>query len=172
MVKLIAKCPTEDILKRISWMIGKWRSIRAKISYPLMDSVDYTDELEIIAHGSCPTLTYSSLAKHAYNYNILHHETGFFRLKEDSDEVFLSYAQNKGLICIESGRFHKSEKKLCIQSTNIAQIPIAENLIITGIRRWYKLNGKRLQLNLFVETPETPLTEYLNVTYEKYLCQD
>lgn len=165
-------CGTQDLLQPIRWLIGRWRSVSANIVHPTIQSVDYVSEMKLISTGILPNLVYSSIARHAIDKHVFHYETGLLRLKENTFTVFLYYVQNKNLMSLEQGKL--DGKSLHLTSRNILPLPLPnETKKVTKIERYYKLRGKKLSFKLLMETLDTPLTEYLNIVYEKEgVCDD
>lgn len=48
-----------DLLKHVSWMVGRWRTDSALCHYPTMkDQIKYIEELDIVSTGA-PNLSYT-----------------------------------------------------------------------------------------------------------------
>lgn len=153
----------EEIIKPIQWLVGKWASINARGQYPNILPFEYVENITFSFIGQ-PMLNYSS--ETSIKAKPKHLETGFLRIKPNTNNVAFIVAHNFGITSIEEGEIiNNNEMK--IKSTDIHRISFATEPFVTGLARHYKLVGDRLELVVYLETSRTPLTEHLRVIYEK-----
>lgn len=153
-----------EAIKPISWLIGKWLSVSAKGQYPTIKPFEYCEEMEFSFIGQ-PMLNYSSKTWLPEKKRPMHLESGFLRIKPGTNQVSFMIAHNFGLNSLEEGEATDCEMK--IKSSEISRMSFAKEPAVCKIERHYKLNNDILELVVFMETQNTPLTEHLRVIYEK-----
>lgn len=153
-----------EAIKPISWLIGKWLSVSAKGQYPTIKPFEYCEEMEFTFIGQ-PILNYFSKTWLLENKLPKHFESGFLRIKPGTNQVSFMIAHNLGLNSLEEGEATDCEMK--IKSSEISRMSFAKEPAVCKIERHYKLNNDILELVVFMETQNTPLTEHLRVIYQK-----
>lgn len=172
-----------DVFKPVRWLMGRWRSVSAKVSDPEVfgaDSVDFLSNLNFLQCGVGSALEYESRARHATDGHVLYHEKGFLKLMnyggDDSDEhqqTVFCYTRHSGMVALAHGHVEDG-KKLSLVATSSKIIQTTQNnneeSQITRVENRYRLKGKLLSFQLFVQTPAVPLTEILTVMYQRNSC--
>nr|CAH7720722.1 unnamed protein product [Callosobruchus chinensis] len=155
-----------EIVKPLKWLIGKWKTCEAVVSYPTMpEAVEYEETLSITSIGQ-PLLNFVTTAWDPIKNEASHLEAGYLIPSPNGRTVTLCTATNIGVATVEEGEI-KKENVLKLRSRCIGHSG-AWKLKTTVIERTYTLNEEgRLSYHLLMETTDTPLTEHLRAIYEK-----
>lgn len=152
-------------LEPLSWLIGKWKSVKAEGSFPTIKPFSYCEELEFSSYGQ-PLLNYHSSTWHPQKLCPMHLESGFLRISPGSTRVAFMVAHNFGLTSLEEGNV--AERCLQLKSSGIQRMGFAKDPAVVEICRQLKLNDhSQLELTMSMATANTPLTKHLEAVYEK-----
>ncbi|ERL92339.1 peroxynitrite isomerase THAP4 [Dendroctonus ponderosae] len=153
------------VLRNLHWLVGKWTSISAEVSYPTMQKVIKFDEVLEFKFMGQPLLTYSSVTTNPQNKGVMHLENGFLRVDEDQCTLAFLTAMNFGLASLEEG--YVKGNTVVLASACLGIMKFAKQSIL-AIHRCYRLNDKgELEYTLLMETPQTPLTLHVEAVYRK-----
>ncbi|CAH1174157.1 unnamed protein product [Phaedon cochleariae] len=158
-----------DIVKPLCWLMGTWKSISARVSYPTMKCpVDYCENLVFESVGQ-PLLNYHSLTWNPKDKSPMHLESGFLRIDQDGCSVSFLIAQNFGIATVEEGCVEGSS--ISTESKSIGSTNFIKGQVV-AIHRNYCLNEQgQLVFKMKLQTPKVPLTDHLHVVYEKEDCK-
>lgn len=95
--------PIHPALEPLEWLIGKWRAVRTMGTYPSIKPFSYEEELDFVSLGQ-PMLNYASISWHSTNFNPMHLESGYLRIKPGTKEVSFMVAHNFGITSLEEGK--------------------------------------------------------------------
>ncbi|XP_052216708.1 peroxynitrite isomerase THAP4-like isoform X2 [Dreissena polymorpha] len=156
--------PLHDMVKGVSWLLGKWRSEEGKGYYPTIQSFTYGEEVEF-THVGQPNLQFSFYSWRAADKNPLHRELGFVRVKPNSNQVALIIAANIGVCEVEEGTY--TDNHMQLESHTVGGLTFRKPPAVKKVRRTFTRNGDKLVQVLDMETENTPMTEHLRITYTK-----
>lgn len=160
--------PIHPVIESLKFLIGKWESVETKGQYPTIDSFSYNEILEFENIGQ-PLLNYSSKSLHPETGRPMHLESGFLRVKPESNQVALVTAHNFGLVSVEEGTVNNGE--ITLQSVSIARMSFAKEPQVTGLRRTIQLKDDgKLEIVSDMQTTRTEYTNHLRVLYKKLEC--
>jgi len=158
------KPPVHDMIKPLSWLLGKWRSETGKGYYPTIKSFEYGEEAEFFQVGQ-PNVQFSLLSWSAVTKKPLHRETGFIRIQPGTNKIALICAHNFGVSEIQEGEV--KDTTLTVETTGINRMSFAKDPAVIKVSRTFQLKGEELEQVLSMETTNTPMTEHLRITYKK-----
>lgn len=156
--------PLNDVMKPLSWLLGKWKSEEANGKYPTIDDFKYKEELEF-THVGQPNIQFSFYAFHAENNKPMHRELGFIRLKPGTNSVAFVIAQNTGLVELEEGELNGKEIKT--ESHSVGRMSFGKPPATKKVRRTFRLDGDTLEQIVDMETENTAMSEHLRVKYKR-----
>ncbi|KAL3846620.1 hypothetical protein ACJMK2_017595 [Sinanodonta woodiana] len=156
--------PLHDLIKPLSWLLGKWRSEDGFGHYPTIKDFKYGEELEFF-HVGQPNIQFSFYAWHAETKKPMHREIGFIRIKPGTNQVALIGAQNTGLAEVEEGHVEGQEMKT--ETQTMARLSFGTPPAVRKLSRVFKRNGDILEQLLSMETENTPMTSHLKISYQK-----
>ena len=111
---------------------------------------------------------YLSLSKHPEKQTPMHQERGFLRIKPGSNDLAFTVSHNFGLTSLEEGTCDVENKELTLETVSLARISFAKPPFVKKIKRNIKLVAPdTLEVVLFMETDNTPMTEHLKAIYKK-----
>lgn len=87
-----------ELLRPVSWLIGKWVSKNAIGKFPTIKDFSYNENLEFRRCGMQPLLSYTTTTTHPEKGNLMHLESGFLRLRGDGQVSFMvahNFGNNK-----------------------------------------------------------------------------
>ncbi|KAK5647515.1 hypothetical protein RI129_002407 [Pyrocoelia pectoralis] len=162
MIQLTAK----QIIEPLDWLIGKWKSITAKGFYPTIQPFNYCEEMEFQYIGQ-PILNYSAVTWNSLDGLPMHLERGFLRINPGTCNIAFMVSHNRGLVSLEEGTLDLNQ--LNLRSKFIASMPFVRQPPAMEISRSYTFcpNTKKMKFTMCLGTTNTPLTEHLNVEYQK-----
>uniref|UniRef100_A0A182NL82 THAP4-like heme-binding domain-containing protein n=1 Tax=Anopheles dirus TaxID=7168 RepID=A0A182NL82_9DIPT len=154
-----------DALKPIQWLIGTWKSVSAKGSYPTIKDFSYNEVLTFESLGQ-PLLNYEARSQHPVSGAPMHLERGFLRIKPGTSQVAFMVAHNFGLAVLEEGE--ATENRLMLASKSIDRMSFGKDPAVKAIEKRYRLNADgTLEIQTDMQTDNTPMTNHLIVVYEK-----
>lgn len=152
-----------ELVKPLKWLIGKWNSVKAVVSYPTMCPMNYGETL-CFSWGGQPLLCYSSSTFHLKDKSPIHLEKGFVRIDANRNVTLLT-AQNFGITTIEEGKC--GEEFLFVKSKLIGNTKFIK-ADVCALTRCYKINEKgQLVFSLKMQTRDVVLTDHLYAVYER-----
>lgn len=161
--------PINEALYPIFWIIGKWRSISAKGIYPTITPFTYCEEMEFKSLGQ-PLLNYKSNTWNPATQLPMHLETGFLRIKPQTNTVAFMVAHNLGITSVEEGFVQGN--CLSLKTDKIESMKFVKHPYVTHITRTYRYCSESQQLCSIIcmATYNTPLHEHIRVIYERIRC--
>jgi len=155
-----------DLLRPISWIIGKWVSTNASGKFPTIKDFNYNETIDFRRCGMQPLVSYSGATSHPEKGNPMHLENGFLRARGNGQVSFM-VAHNFGLTSLEEGTVQGNEIKL--KSKSISRMSGAKDPEVLEIERVFTLmENNTLIQKTFMRTSTTgELTEHLVATYTK-----
>ena len=152
-----------EAIKPIAWLIGKWKNITGEGFYPTIEPFTYCDEITFESIGQ-PLLNYMAQSWDPIQTKPLHLERGFLRIKPGTNQIAFMVAHNIGVTSIEEGEANECEMRC--QSTQISSMSFVRDPHVCSLQRLIKMNKDgNLEINLFMETVNTPLTQHLKAEY-------
>ncbi|KAB0804304.1 hypothetical protein PPYR_01274 [Photinus pyralis] len=163
----MAELTAKQILEPLEWLIGKWKSITAKGHYPTIPSFNYREEMEFQFNSFQPILNYSAKTWNALDGKPMHYERGFLRINPATCNAAFMVSHNRGLVSLEVGTV--GSNRLQLSSVCVASMPFVKQPNAVGISRSYVLcpETEKLKVVVCLATTNTPLTEHLNVEYQR-----
>ncbi|KAG6465437.1 peroxynitrite isomerase THAP4 [Manduca sexta] len=156
-----------EALKPISWLAGRWFTEEGKGYYPNIPDFKFHDEMEFVCIGQ-PMFNFKSTSQHPEKKTPMHQERGFLRIKPGTNELAFTVSHNFGLTSLEEGVCNEEKKEIVLETSNIARISFAKPPHVIKFKRIFKLlSSNALEVTLFMETDNTPLTEHLKAVYRK-----
>ncbi|KAJ8705542.1 hypothetical protein PYW08_012588 [Mythimna loreyi] len=156
-----------EALIPISWLEGRWATEEGRGTYPNIPDFQYHEELEFSCIGQ-PMFNFISISKHPEKQTPMHQERGFLRIQPGTNNLAFTVSHNFGLTSLEEGTFDVETKQLTLETQSLARISFAKPPFVTKIKRNIKLLAPdTLEVVLFMETTNTPLTEHLKAVYKK-----
>uniref|UniRef100_A0A182Q6J4 PAP-associated domain-containing protein n=1 Tax=Anopheles farauti TaxID=69004 RepID=A0A182Q6J4_9DIPT len=150
-----------DALKPIQWLIGTWKSISAKGSFPTIKDFTYSEVITFESLGQ-PLLNYESRSQHPQSGAPMHLERGFLRIKPGTNQVAFMVAHNFGLAVLEEGE--ATDNGLKLASKSIDRMSFGKDPAVRAIEKRYRLNGDgTLEIQTDMQTDNTPMTNHLIV---------
>lgn len=112
-----------------------------------------------------------STSRHPEKNTPMHQERGFLRIKPGTNDLAFVVSHNFGLTSLEEGQCDVETKSLVLETVNLTRISFAKPPFVKKIKRVIKLLAPdTLEIVLFMETDNTPLTEHLKAVYKKVEC--
>lgn len=113
-------------------------------------------------------LNYISTSTHPEKPITMHQERGFLRIKPGTNELSFLVSHNFGLTSIEEGVCNTETKEIHLKSTNVSRSSFAKPPKVLSFERKFRLlEPNALEIILFMETENTPLTQHLKAVYKK-----
>lgn len=156
--------PLNDMVKPLSWLLGKWRSDAGQGIYPTIDDFKYAEEVEF-THVGQPNIQFSFYSWHPVSKKPMHRELGFIRMQPGTNKVALMVAQNLGVAELEEGEVNGQEIKT--ESHTLGRMTFGKPPAVRKVSRVLRLDGETLEQIVEMETENTPMTEHLRVKYKK-----
>ncbi|KAK2154817.1 hypothetical protein LSH36_256g02036 [Paralvinella palmiformis] len=160
--------PINDMIKPLSWLLGKWRSEDGQGHYPTIKDFKYIEELEFI-HVGQPNIQFRQVfyAFNAETKKPMHREVGFIRVTPDLSKVAFVSAQNTGLAEVEEGTYNEKEKELRFESHTVGRLTFGKPPVTKKIARIFHCHGDTLEQIVDMETVNTAMTNHLTIKYKK-----
>lgn len=156
-----------EALKPISWLAGRWFTEEGRGYYPKIPDFKFHDEMEFVCIGQ-PMFNYTSTSRHPEKQTPMHQERGFLRIKPGTNELAFMVSHNFGLTSLEEGECNVETKDIVLETLNVARMSFSKAPHVTKFKRIFKLLSlDALEVTLFMETENTPLTEHLKAVYRK-----
>ncbi|CAH2100680.1 unnamed protein product [Euphydryas editha] len=158
---------THEALAPISWLAGRWVTEDGKGQYPNLKDFQYHEELEFICIGQ-PMLNYMSTSKHPETKKPMHLERGFLRIKPGTNDLAFMISHNFGLTSLEEGSVDPVKKEIKLVTANLARVSFSKPPHVKKFTREIRLlQPNILEVVLYMETDNTPLSEHLRAVYKK-----
>lgn len=152
-----------ELVKPLKWLIGRWNSIKAVVSYPTMCPLNYGEVLCFTWNGQ-PLLCYSSKTFQLKDKSPIHLESGFVRIDVNKN-VSLLTAQNFGITTVEEGK--AGDQFLFVKSKVLGNTKFIKTEVC-ALTRCYKLNEHgQLIYSLKMQTKDVALTDHCYALYER-----
>ncbi|KAJ2941841.1 hypothetical protein O0L34_g10649 [Tuta absoluta] len=159
--------PVHEALKPISWLAGKWNTKEGQGVFPNIPTFQYHEDLEFVCIGQ-PMFNFLSTSRHPEKQTPMHQERGFLRIKPGTNELAFVVSHNFGLTSMEEGLFDPENNKITLETVNVSRISFAKPPYVKKFKREFKLiDENTLEVILYMETDNTPLTEHLRAVYKK-----
>ncbi|PZC72213.1 hypothetical protein B5X24_HaOG211738 [Helicoverpa armigera] len=156
-----------EALKPISWLAGRWSTEEGRGTYPNIPDFQYHEELEFICVGQ-PMFNYVSTSTHPEKKTPMHQERGFLRIMPGTNKLAFMVSHNFGLTSLEEGENDEESKQIVLETVSLSRMSFAKPPAVKKIKRTIKLVAPdTLEVVLFMETDNTPLTEHLKAVYKK-----
>ncbi|XP_053618946.1 peroxynitrite isomerase THAP4-like [Plodia interpunctella] len=156
-----------EALTPISWLSGRWSTKDGHGTYPNISDFKYHEDIEFICIGQ-PMYNFSSLSKHPEKQTPMHQERGFLRIKPGTNELAFMVSHNFGLTSHEEGTCDVEKKEIVLETVTINRMSFAKPPVVKKFKRIMKLvMPDTLEVTLFMETENTPLSEHLKAVYKK-----
>lgn len=156
--------PMHDMIKPLSWILGKWRGEGGIGKYPTIKDFKYDEEIEF-THVGQPNIQFTFYSTNVETKKPLHREVGFIRFHPKSNRVAMMIAQNLGVSETEEGEYTDSE--LRTESHTLGRMTFGKPPATKKISRVFRRDGDSLESVIHMETENTPMTEHLRITYKK-----
>lgn len=102
----------------------------------------------------------------------MHQERGFLRINPGTNQLAFLVSHNFGLTSHEEGVFDPEKKEIKLSTVNIARMSFAKPPVVKRFQRNIKLLApNKLEVVLYMETEDTPLSEHLKAVYSKATTQ-
>ncbi|KAK0066452.1 mastermind-like protein 2 [Biomphalaria pfeifferi] len=154
-----------EMLKPLSWLFGKWQSEAGKGEYPTISDFTYGEEAEFTPIGMKPMIEYKFYSWKPENKMQLHRETGFIRIKPETNHIAFMAAHNLGVVEIQEGEVQGQE--LIVQTTSLGRTSFNKPPEVKSVRRTLKRTGNELEQVMSMETNKTAMTQHLKITFKK-----
>ncbi|KAH9487633.1 hypothetical protein Btru_070201 [Bulinus truncatus] len=154
-----------DMLKPLSWLFGKWQSEQGKGEYPTIKDFTYGEEAEFFPIGMKPMIEYKFYSWKPENKMQLHRETGFIRIKPESNHIAFMAAHNLGVVEIQEGEFQGQE--LTVQTSSLGRTSFNKPPEVKSVIRTLRRNGSDLEQVIEMQTDKTEMTQHLKITFKK-----
>lgn len=156
-----------EALNPISWLAGRWLTKEGRGTYPNIPGFEYHDEMEFVCIGQ-PMYNFTSTSRHPEKQTPMQQERGFLRIKPSTNELAFLVSHNVGLTTHEEGTCNIETKEITLETVNLSRMSFAKPPEVKKIKRIFKLlEPDMLQVVLFMETNNTPMTEHLRAIYKK-----
>ncbi|XP_063543731.1 peroxynitrite isomerase THAP4-like [Cydia strobilella] len=156
-----------EALKPISWLAGRWKTESGCGKYPNIPEFQYHEVLEFTCIGQ-PMLNFTSTSRHPEKQTPMHQERGFLRIKPGSHQLAFIVSHNFGLTSLEEGQVEPEKQQVVLISTSISRMSFAKQPSVKSLKRvWKLLDPGTLEVTIYMETDDTPLTEHLKAVYTK-----
>ncbi|XP_075989184.1 peroxynitrite isomerase THAP4-like [Anticarsia gemmatalis] len=156
-----------EALMPISWLAGRWSTTEGRGTYPNIPDFEYHEELEFTCIGQ-PMFNFTSKSTHPEKHTPMHQERGFLRIKPGTNELAFMVSHNFGLTSLEEGTFDIEKKEIVLETVNLSRMSFAKPPAVKKLKRVMKLTAPNtLEIVLFMETDNTPLTQHLKAVYNK-----
>ncbi|KAL0270158.1 UNVERIFIED_CONTAM: hypothetical protein PYX00_007655 [Menopon gallinae] len=157
--------PIHEAVSPIIWLHGKWRAEDGRGVYTNVSPFTYAEEIQFSSYGQ-PGLNYSSVSWNPKKKMPMHLESGFLRIKPDTNELAFLVAHNFGLVTVEEGRV--ADQTIELDCDSILRMSFSNGPKVTKTRRTFTLTSDSvLEQVLYMETSNSPMTEHLRVVYRK-----
>ncbi|XP_059163071.1 uncharacterized protein LOC131946372 isoform X2 [Physella acuta] len=165
MSEKISENKCHDLLKPLAWLFGKWRSEDGKGQYPTVSDFTYAEEVEFFPIGMKPIVEYKFYSWKPENGLPLHRETGFIRIKPETNHIAFVSAHNLGVVEIQEGEVTGQE--LTVETTNLGRTSFNKPPEVKTLKRKLKRIGDQLEQVIDMQTTKTEMTEHLRITFKK-----
>lgn len=109
-----------------------------------------------------------STSRHPEKQKPMHQERGFLRIQPGTNELAFVVSHNFGLTSLEAGTYDPEKKEITLETVNLMRISFAKPPYVKKMKRVIKLlSADVLEIILYMETDNTPLTEHLHAVYKK-----
>ncbi|XP_033760333.1 THAP domain-containing protein 4-like [Pecten maximus] len=156
--------PIHDMIKPLSWLLGKWKGEGGVGKYPTIEDFTYDEELTF-SHVGQPNIQFSFFSSHSKTKKPLHRELGFIRFKPGTNQCALLIAHNLGVSEVEEGEFTDTEMRT--ESHTVGRLSFGKPPETKKIKRVFSKIGDDLEQVVSMETANTPMTEHLRITYKR-----
>ncbi|XP_046975436.1 peroxynitrite isomerase THAP4-like [Vanessa cardui] len=156
-----------EALAPISWLSGRWVTEEGKGHYPTLKDFQYHEEIEFICIGQ-PMFNYTSISRHPETKKPMHQERGFLRINPGTHDLAFLISHNFGLTSLEEGACDPEKKEIKLVTANVSRASFAKPPYVKSFKREIRLlQPDTLQVVLYMETDNTPLSEHLTAIYKK-----
>lgn len=157
-------------LKRIAFLIGKWRSdFGGKADFPTIPRFTYGEELDFKLanlNTTHPSLNYTAFAWEQYEEIELHSETGYLTMNSNGTRVALTTVMSNGFATVEEGK--ENGNSIEFRLKRIGRVNFSRDLPVRRMTRtWMLMNETFLESNLVMSTATHPMILHTSITYEK-----
>lgn len=157
--------PIHEAVAPIIWLHGKWRAEDGLGTFPTINPFTYAEEIHFYSMGQ-PGLNYSSVSWNADKKMPMHLESGFLRIKPNSNSLAFMVAHNFGLTTIEEGEV--TDQCITLTCDKVQRMSFSKGAEVVKTKRTFTLKADGvLEQNFYMETNSTPMTEHLHITYHK-----
>ncbi|CAH2100681.1 unnamed protein product [Euphydryas editha] len=161
---------TEEIheaLAPISWLAGRWVTENGEGQFPNLKDFYYHEELEFICIGQ-PMFNYISISKHPEFKKPIHQERGFLQINPGTNDLAFIISHNFGVTSLEEGSVDPWKKEIKLVTSNLARISFSKPPHVKKFTREIRLlHFNMLEVILYMETCNSPLSEHLKAIYIK-----
>lgn len=152
-----------DLVKPLKWLVGRWNSVKAVVSYPTMCPLHFGEILCFTFTGQ-PLVNYNSRTFHLKDKQPIHLENGFLRIDAHRN-VSLLTAQNFGITTVEDGKC--GDEFMFVKSRLIGNTKFIK-ADVCALTRCYKINEKgQLVFSMKMQTKDVALTDHVYAVYER-----
>ncbi|XP_077987341.1 peroxynitrite isomerase THAP4-like [Glandiceps talaboti] len=155
--------PVHDMIKPLSWLLGKWKSEEATGIYPTIKTFQYDDLIEF-SHVGQPMINVS--AHSSIDGKPMHREEGFLRFQPNTSNVAYIISHNFGITEMSEGEI--TDCSIHFESRTISGMSFgSEPRVIKIVRDFKLMDTDTLEQTVLMETTKTPLTKHLYIKYKK-----
>ncbi|XP_005110633.1 mastermind-like protein 2 [Aplysia californica] len=154
-----------DLLKPLAWLFGTWKAETGKGQYPTISEFTYTEEAEFQPIPKKPIVEYKFYSYKTDGSMPLHRETGFIRVKPQTNHIAFVSAHNLGVVEIQEGDVQG--QALTVETADLGRTSFNKPPEVKKTKRTLKRLGDELEHVMFMETENTSMTEHLRVLFKK-----
>jgi|GEM_PF-4018177 len=158
--------PIHSDVAAVIWLHGKWRTEDGKGTLPNLPSFTYSEELLFTSVGQAG-LNYSAFSWSKDKTMPLHQESGFLRVKSDSNRLAFIISHNSGIAVIEEGEVN--DTTISLTSCSVSRMSFSRGPAVLSTKREFRLKSDtELEQILYMCTSDSPsLTQHLTAIYRK-----
>ena len=155
-------------IRPLSWLLGTWKGENGSGYYPTISDFNYHERVSFKPIPNKPIIEYTFVAFKTDGITPLHKETGFIRVKPDTNQIAFVAAHNLGVVEILEGTYDGTQ--LTVETVEKGRTSFNRPPEVLKTKRTFTLStidGKtKLESVLWMETENTEMTEHLKIDLE------
>ncbi|CAG9789707.1 unnamed protein product [Diatraea saccharalis] len=156
-----------EALTPVAWLAGQWTTKEGRGYYPNIPEFQYHEDLEFSCIGQA-MFNFLSKSANPETQAPMHQERGFLWIKPGTKELAFMVSHNFGLTSLEEGYCDPDKKEIVLETVNVSRMSFAKPPHVKKFKRIIRLlSDDTLEITLFMETDNTPLSEHLKAIYKK-----